>query len=120
VSGDYSAAGSDDARHDGDSVCRRIGDVVADEGVGGRGVIAKAAAQLRPGANSGRRSDRKRAGRAQHRALSEHLHPVADQATILADGGAAGAAELDVGLAAIARVWSDFKGHDLDSRVTAP
>jgi hypothetical protein len=117
---DYSAAGSDDARDDGDRVRGRIDDVVADEGVGRRGVVAEAAAQLRPGANSRRRSDRKRAGRAQHRASSEHLHPVPDQATILADGCAAGAAELDVGLAAIARVWSDFKGHDLDSRVTAP
>jgi hypothetical protein len=85
--------------------------------MGGRGVVAEAAVQLRPRADSGRRGDRKRARGAQHRALSEHLHPVADQATILADGGAAGAAELDVRLAAIAWVWSEFESDRTDSRV---
>ena len=34
-----------------------------------------------------------------------------DQARVLADRGATGAAQLDVGLAAVARVRSEFEGH---------
>ena len=53
----------------------------------------------------------KRARRAHQGAAGQNLDPVLDQAPVLADRRAAGAAEADVGLAAIARVGSELKGH---------
>jgi hypothetical protein len=99
-------------------VRRRVDDVLAQELERRRGVLAESAAQLgsRPDPRRGR--DRQRARGADERAPGEHLNPVRDQPSVLADSRAAGAAELDVGLAAIAGVWSK-KGDNPDSRVTA-
>ena len=74
-------------------------------------VIAEPATQLGLGPDPGRRGDWQRADRAGERAAGEHLDAVPDQAPVLADRRAAGAPELDVGLAAIAGVWSDFEGQ---------
>jgi hypothetical protein len=109
--GTRSGTRSSDPRHDHHGVGGRVHDVVADERVRRAGVVAEAAPQLRLGTDARRRRDRELTRRAQHRPLSEHLEAVADEAAILADGRAARAAELDVGLAAIAWVGSNFEAH---------
>jgi hypothetical protein len=102
---------SSDPRHDDHRVGGCVGKLVANERMRRAGVVAKAAMQLCLRPDSPWRRDRKIASRAEHRAPGEHLQAVADKAPVLADSSAAGAAELDVGLAAIAGIWSNFEGH---------
>ena len=85
--------------------------VLAEEVERGRSVGAEGACERHPGPNPGRGGDGQGAGRARERPVRQHLAAIGDETRILADGGAAGAAELDVGLTAIAWVRCELERH---------
>ena len=80
-------------------------------------VAAKCATELGLRADPRRRRDWKRAIRADQGAAAEHLHAAFDELAALTDGGAAEAADLDVGLSLVAVIGRQLESHQRENAI---